>query len=68
MDKFSYTIFIKTLAEDPLIHTMDKFEEYISTLSKEELLEVHSVLQYPPSTLTQAKHALELEIILWHYQ
>jgi len=68
VDKFSWTIFIKNLQDNPVVFTMDQFEEKLIQLPIEDIQEIFDALHYSPDDVDTSRHVVKLLQILWHYQ
>lgn len=68
MDRFSYAIFITNLTNNPLLYSIQEFNDLIVALGSEDLEEIRGALLKAPLDLKVAKHVIRLLDILWHYQ
>jgi len=70
MDKFSYTIMLKNIQDDPLAITEDLLETSLYTLPEESVAEIFKALtiRLKTSPPTEAKHLAQLLRVIWHYQ
>ena len=68
MDRFSYTIFVKNLQDNPLTLSLDQFEQALLTLSPEDIQDIFDALHYSPKEDNVARHVVAMLQILWHYQ
>ena len=68
MDKFSWTIFITNLRDNPTVFTEAQFKEKLLYLSPEDVQEIFDALHNEPVDLETSKHIIRLLQILWHYQ
>lgn len=66
MDKFSYTVLLKTLETNPLNTSIDTLKEALATLDAEQLYTIWYTLNHEKYDVQQAKHVVELlPIRLW---
>ncbi len=68
MDRFSFTVFLKNLENDPKVYTDEQFNEYLLALGAEDVEDIRMSLLRAPTDVDTAKQTIHLLGLLWHYQ